>query len=335
MKNIFFLFLLCSFTTFAQHTFSIVAVDPATGEVGSAGATCLTSADCGGCGGAVVISGLVPGRGAMNAQATVCLPNSNLNIGITQMTQGDSPEEVLQYVLDNDNCQFGNTTNRQYGIADLSPDNEPRATAYTGTGALTYANHIIGDNYAIQGNILIGEEVLTGMQIGFENTEGDLAHKLMGAMQGAKIVGADSRCLDDGVSSLSSYLRLAKPDDTVNNYFLDLQVGATLSGVDPIDSLQSLFNASPVVSTDDLSLISGYTTIFPNPVKDVLFISSHNRVAILTAEIYTINGQRVLEQKLAHGNNYVNVSDLSVGIYFIKMVNPRGELFEVKRFVKK
>ncbi|MEM1218596.1 MAG: secretion protein, partial [Bacteroidota bacterium] len=57
-----FFFSLGSFLL-AQHTFSIVAVDVATGEVGSAGATCLTSDDCGGCGGAVIISDLVPGRG--------------------------------------------------------------------------------------------------------------------------------------------------------------------------------------------------------------------------------------------------------------------------------
>ena len=42
----------------AQHTFSIVAVDPVTGEVGSAGATCLNNSSCGGCGGAVIISQL-------------------------------------------------------------------------------------------------------------------------------------------------------------------------------------------------------------------------------------------------------------------------------------
>ncbi|MEO1713099.1 MAG: DUF1028 domain-containing protein, partial [Bacteroidota bacterium] len=209
----------------AQHTFSIVAVDVQTGEVGSAGATCLTSEDCGGCGGAVIISDLVPGRGAMNAQAQVCIPNSNLNTGIVQMQSGDSPDEVLAYVLANDNCVFGDTGDRQYGIVDISPDGEARSTAYTGANALDYANHIIGPNYAIQGNILLGQEVLDGMEAGFLNTEGSLAEKLMGAMQGANIPGADIRCLDDGISSESSFLRVAVPEDIIGPS-LDLIVGA-------------------------------------------------------------------------------------------------------------
>ena len=83
----------------AQHTFSIVAVDPATGEVGSAGATCLSSSDCGGCGGAIIISGLVPGRGAVNAQASVCLPNFNLNYATNQLSAGASASQALQAVL--------------------------------------------------------------------------------------------------------------------------------------------------------------------------------------------------------------------------------------------
>jgi len=64
---------------YAQHTFSIVAVDTITNEVGSAGATCLDSDNCTGCN-AIIISGLAPGRGAVNAQAQVCFPNINLNM---------------------------------------------------------------------------------------------------------------------------------------------------------------------------------------------------------------------------------------------------------------
>lgn len=244
MKHLFLsLFLLLVFLSkpSAQHTFSIVAVDPETGEVGSAGATCLTSADCGNCGGAVIISDLVPGRGAMNAQATVCIPNSNLNTGIVQMQLGEAPDDILDWVLTNDNCVFGDTASRQYGIVDLSPEGNPRSTAFTGGSCLDYANHIIGPNYAIQGNILLGQSILDDMEAGFLNTEGSLAEKLMGALQGANVPGADTRCLDDGLSSKSSFLRVAAPDDGAT-FSLDLIVGATLPGVDPIDSLQTLFD---------------------------------------------------------------------------------------------
>ena len=57
----------------AQDTFSIIAVDPVTGEVGSAGASCVTGI------GEVelsdIICDIIPARGGINAQALVCLPN--------------------------------------------------------------------------------------------------------------------------------------------------------------------------------------------------------------------------------------------------------------------
>ena len=81
-------FCLMFWTLSAQHTFSIVAIDAQTGEIGTAGATCISSEDCGGCGGAVVITGIIPGRGAINAQAQICLPNSNLNNGIQFVEKG-------------------------------------------------------------------------------------------------------------------------------------------------------------------------------------------------------------------------------------------------------
>ncbi len=224
----------------AQHTFSIVAVDPETGEVGSAGATCLNNDDCNGCGGAVVISGLLPGRGAVCSQASVCIPNSNLLNAIGLMDQGDSPSEILSYLLENDACGFGDNTVRQYGIADLSDSGEARLEAYTGEGAEDYANHLIGENFTVQGNILIGSEVLFGMKNAFEAAEGNLTEKLMAAMQGANIPGADSRCLDEGTSSRSAFLRVACPpeDAAADCRNIDIVIPQLATGDEPIDALQ-------------------------------------------------------------------------------------------------
>ena len=60
-----------------------------------------------------------------------------------------------------------------------------------------YKNHIIGDHYAIQGNILLGQSILDSMESRFLNTSGSLSEKLMASLQGAKVIGADTRCYDD------------------------------------------------------------------------------------------------------------------------------------------
>ena len=72
---------------------------------------------------------------------------------------------------------------------------------------------------------------------------GTLAEKLMAALQGANVAGADTRCLDEGVSSRSAFLRVAYPGDDPDALTLDLVVSLTPFGVEPIDVLQEEFNA--------------------------------------------------------------------------------------------
>jgi hypothetical protein len=60
---------ICSRTATAQHTFSIVAIDPATGQIGSAGATCGDSVLWPGTPGARIISDVIPDLGAIHTQA--------------------------------------------------------------------------------------------------------------------------------------------------------------------------------------------------------------------------------------------------------------------------
>lgn len=286
MSTLFFMTLfLCAGLT-AQHTFSIVAVDAETGEVGSAGATCLTTADCNGCGGAVIISSISPGIGALNSQATVCIPNINGNNGMNQMVSNNlSAEETLDWLLANDGCQYGGTQDRQYGIAKLNDNMLAEVASHTGNTTLTYASHITGPNYSIQGNILIGPEVLEGMEQGFLNTNGSLAEKLMAAMQGANIPGADSRCLPDGISSKSAFLKVAKKDDAINDLYLNLNVPSTTNLAEPIDSLQTLFNANYITSKEELNDKKNIT-IFPNPAS--------YEINVVLDEI-TLNGETTLE----------------------------------------
>ena len=76
----------------------------------------------------------------------------------------------------------------------------------------------------------------------FNSTIGTLSDKLMAALQGANISGADSRCLDNETSSLSAFIRVAEPFDQNNNFLLDLNINNTSNGQEPIDLLQELYN---------------------------------------------------------------------------------------------
>ncbi|MEO0007461.1 MAG: hypothetical protein RJA20_1657, partial [Bacteroidota bacterium] len=84
----------------AQDTFSIVAVDTITGEIGSAGASCLDNVSFPGSGGAIIISDILPGRGAIHTQSFWVAGNqANARL---KMEQGLSPSEVLTWVRQND-----------------------------------------------------------------------------------------------------------------------------------------------------------------------------------------------------------------------------------------
>ena len=220
----------------AQDTFSIVAVDLATGQVGSAGATCLDDNQI--AGGAVIISDVIPDVGAIHTQS-YWIP-ANQNAAHDQVVDnGLSPEALMTWLEDNDD--ENNPAVRQYGMAGLV-SGSARAAAFTGDNCFDFKGHIVGENYAIQGNILLGEEILTQMEAGFLETEGTLAEKLMAALQGANVAGADTRCLDEGVSSRSAFLRVAYPGRSGRPHAGPRGVLDPF-GVEPIDVLQEEFNA--------------------------------------------------------------------------------------------
>jgi len=216
---------------YCEDTFSIVAVDPITNEVGSAGASCI--------GGSIIISDIHPGVGAIHTQSY--WTGANQNYASSLMDMGYSPSEIIEALIDNDSGN--NSSIRQYGIVDLIDGG--RTTAFTGDNCSDYKGHLLGEIYAIQGNILIGSEILENMEQQFLNTQGSLAEKLMASLQGANLPGADSRCLEDSLSSLSSFIRVAKHNEEEGNYYLDINVNNVdfiPYHMDPIDSLQILFD---------------------------------------------------------------------------------------------
>ncbi|MCH7761313.1 DUF1028 domain-containing protein [candidate division TA06 bacterium] len=207
-------------------TFSIVAIDPSTGEVGSAGASCIANSQ--------IINDPIGAIGSINTQAYY--RSDNQQYAHSLMELGLSPQEIIDSLIVND--AQGNPTIRQYGIVDLVGGG--RSAAYTGVNTSDWKGHRTGTTYAIQGNILLDSTIVESMEVIFNLTPGSLSDRLMAALEAAKVPGADTRCLVWGKSSISAFIHVVLPDSTDYPY---LVVSNTPTSVDPIDSLRILYDA--------------------------------------------------------------------------------------------
>ena len=224
---------LISLKVSAQDTFSIVAVDTVTGEIGSAGASCV--GPIGGVG-AFILSDVIEGIGAIHTQAQ--WNATNQQNAHQRMIEGLSPQEIIDWLVAND--VGGNPHIRQYGIVDLTRNGE--SAAYTGVACLDYKNHETGPGYAIQGNILLGQIIIDTMHTVYLLTSGEpIADRLMKTLEAAKILGADTRCAVRGTSSQSGFVKVVRIGDGATPY-LQLVVPDTPVGTDPIDVLRTQFN---------------------------------------------------------------------------------------------
>jgi uncharacterized Ntn-hydrolase superfamily protein len=252
-----------------RATFSIVAVDPETGEIGSAGASCIA--------GVIFISDIVRGIGAIHTQALGI--DANKVLARQRMLSGDSPQEIMDYLATHD--PENQPGIRQFGAVDFR-DGVPRSASYTGANTIDYAGHLNGPTYAIQGNILLGREILTGMEAAFLGMEGTLADKLMAALQAANVPAADTRCPTR--PSISAFVRVARPDDREPAFHLDLNVDDTASNQNPIDLLQGLFDEWKLLPT---AAFTASAESGEDPLEVAFDASSSSAVAGATIADYT------------------------------------------------
>ena len=212
----------------AFATWSIVAVDRVTREVGSAGASCT--------GFVAGIVGLAPDRGVIVAQA-----KSNANArrrGVALLMERTSPADVLKTIID---PGFDpNWHDQQYGIAALDFD---RAVAFTGDRTYPSRGDRQGPGFSIQGNILTGPEVLDRVFATFtasSRTAASLAERLLAALEAGAAAGGDKRC--GAQTAASSYLIVAKPTDASDAPSVRLIVpGQRRGGANPVALLREMF----------------------------------------------------------------------------------------------
>jgi uncharacterized Ntn-hydrolase superfamily protein len=158
-------------------TFSIVASDPENGEVGVAVASRFFA-----------VGSVVPfARAGIGAVATQSSANTTFGPqGLALLSHGTTPEEVLEIMLANDPGR----AQRQVGIVNAAGT----SATYTGTSCNAWAGGRSGRNYAVQGNILTGEEVVVAMETAFLASAGrPLGERLFAAIAAGDAAGGDSR----------------------------------------------------------------------------------------------------------------------------------------------
>lgn len=317
--------LMLSHTMRGQDTFSIVAADSTTREVGSAGASCVDLIFYG-ISDAGFLGDLLPDTGAINTQASYLA--SNQANARARMRAGDTPAQIISWLTAND--AGANPAVRQYGIAGFTGG--PSAAAHTGASCINYKNHITGSingiHYAIQGNILLGQYVLDSMEQRFRNAQGDIACRLMAALQGANMVGADTRCAGNNTSSLFAFIKVAQPTDVYGSPSFTLGV-ITQDGdsIEPVDSLQTLFNAQHTcfVSSIHEHGLSNFR-LYPNPAGSEIVISGEASVAGAQYLITTVQGKTVRTGSLSAART-IPLQDLDKGIYIIEIAGHGHQKF--------
>lgn len=170
-------------------TFSIIAVDPGTGEMG-------VGVQSRAFGAGAAVPWAKPGVGAVATQAS-----ANRLYGpkaIALLEQGVSPDEVVKRITDED----AGRDSRQVAVIDakgrsavytgrrvISRNNDPKDPVHIGN----YAGHESGLNFSAQGNTLASPAVVQAMARAYESTKGSMADRLMAALDAGQAQGGDTR----------------------------------------------------------------------------------------------------------------------------------------------
>ena len=199
------------------HTYSIVAYDEETGELGVAVQSHWFS-----------VGSLVPwakaGVGAVATQSFVKVEYGPE--GLLRMENGQSAQEALNGLISEDSGE----SVRQVAMIDVHGD----VAAHTGSKCIYAAGHLIGKNYSVQANLMDKESVWPAMAEAFEGAEGDLAEKMMMALEAAEIEGGDIR----GKQSAAMLIVSGNPTGVAwKDIVLDLRVD---DHVEPLNELRRL-----------------------------------------------------------------------------------------------
>ena len=158
------------------HTYSIVARDPATGQLGVAVQSHWFS-----------VGPIVPwAEAGVGAVATQSFVDPKYGpAGLALMRAGRSGPDALKELLAKDAARDV----RQVAMIDA----QGRVNAWTGAENIQAAGHVVGRNFSVQANLMLSDKVWPAMSVAFEQASGDLADRMLAALDAAQAAGGDIR----------------------------------------------------------------------------------------------------------------------------------------------
>ncbi|HEY7911642.1 MAG TPA: DUF1028 domain-containing protein, partial [Blastocatellia bacterium] len=158
------------------HTYSIVARDARTGELGVAVQSHWFSVG-------PIVAWAEAGVGAVATQSFV--DPSYGKLGLDLMRAGRAAPDALRGLLASDEGRDV----RQVAMIDAAG----RVAAHTGAKNIQAAGHLTGENYSVQANLMLSDKVWPAMARAYEASKGDIAERMMAALEAAQAEGGDIR----------------------------------------------------------------------------------------------------------------------------------------------
>ncbi len=216
------------------HTFSIVARDPNTGELGVAVQSHWFSVGA-------VVPWAEAGVGAVATQSFV--DPSYGPLGLQLIRAGRSAPDALKALLAGDEGRDV----RQVAMID----SQGRVDAWTGKNDIQAAGHHVGKDYSVQANLMLNDKVWPAMAAAFENTKGDLAERMLAALDAAQSVGGDIR----GRQSAAIIIVTGKPTGAAwKDRVFDLRVDDSPEPLKELRRLVTLQRAYNHMNAGDLAV---------------------------------------------------------------------------------
>jgi uncharacterized Ntn-hydrolase superfamily protein len=224
-------------------TFSVVARDPATGELGIAVSSCILAVGR-------AVPSVRPGVGVVAVQA-----RSRRGLGtmlLAGLADGAAPAGLVRRAAH----AAPEDSDRQ--VAVLSARGE--VAADTGSGSFPESGHLVGDQMSVQGNMLASTDVLPAMSQAFVAARGDLADRLLASLTAGQDAGGDLR----GRQSAALLVVSGTPaDDDDDGVRMDLRVD---DSADPVAQLRMLRNLQRAYDESDYEMLAVFA---PEGARDL------------------------------------------------------------------
>ncbi len=264
------------------HTYSIVARDPKTGDMGVGVQSHYFS-----------VGSTVPwGESGLGVVATQSFVNKSFGLrGLELLKKGKTPQEAIDILLSDDEVP----KMRQLAILDV----KGRVAVHTGSKCIKHAGHKLGEGYSVQANLMLSNKVWSKMAESFKNNHKlPLEERILESMKAAETVGGDIR----GKQSASILIVRGEPvKNKWDDPLVDLRVEDHIEPLKELERLLKLHQAYEYLDQGDEAMEAG------NKEKALI---EFNRAL----EMFPDN----LEMKFWTAVNLANNQDLDIAIQLFK-----------------